>query len=137
MMYIYTSNSNFIHIYHYEAFRVRYSRRSLSVSKAINSEFVGFVFLEHIVLLKISSSTCLFPLLKATSIACLIVLSTLLDVVLYFFAISRIKTFCYVMKHIFVIKRKHYALSYILVALYMCRYSDFQKQICHIKLKIS
>ena len=46
-----------------------YSRRSLSVSNAINSELVGFPLPAHTVLPNTSSNVSRFPLLHATSIA--------------------------------------------------------------------
>ena len=67
--------------------QVLYSNLILSEINAINSELVGLPLPALTVYPNISSITSSFPLLHATSIACLIARSTLLEVVLYFFAI--------------------------------------------------
>ena len=61
---------------------------NLSAIIAINSELVGFPLLADTVYPKILSTVFWFPLPQATSIECLIALSTLDGVVLYFFALS-------------------------------------------------
>ena len=70
-------------------------KRILSATIAINSEFVGFPFPVSMVYPKILFIVSGLPLLQATSMECLIALSTLDDVVLYFFAMTGYS--CFVM----------------------------------------
>ena len=60
---------------------------------AMNSELVGFPLLAEIEYSKTSLRTSTFPLVHATSIACLIALSARDGVVLYSLAISGYNTF--------------------------------------------
>ena len=62
------------------------SNLNLSAIIAINSLFVGFPLFEFTVYPNILSTVSIWPLFQATSIACLIALSTLDGVVLYFLA---------------------------------------------------
>lgn len=71
----------FVHNWHFHQ-QAFISRRILSATMAINSLFVGFPLLESIVYPKKSLSISGLPLSQATSIACLMALSTLEAVVL-------------------------------------------------------